>query len=235
MLPVYGVGCHDVILVPEFACEQNNFGLFEALRDEIVAMDVFSLWHQDNHLIANDKLGWKKKCPTFQTLIQLVEQAFVGIKVNATRLNYYRRNENGSESKPYHHDRAAFTPGVSQNITICISLGATRTCSLKRTKAKFYEQRHPRGKWEKLNDTGCILNFDCPNGSLYAFARDVNIEWQHAVLPSRATHDMDRISVIVWGTMEMDVSGSRVSNELTPTARELGPGTRHHKSRRYRQ
>ena len=230
------VGCHDLIFIPEFSGYRQDFSLYKLLAEELESVNeeksIFLRWHDNKHIIANDKMQWKDECPTFQKLISNISEVF-DIEVNATRLNLYKTNERSSEHKPYHHDRAAFTPGTTQNMTIAISLGITRTVSLKRVKWK--KQKHPDGKWERTNH-GAVINFRCPNNSLYAFSRDVNIEWQHALLPSYGEQDVnggDRISIIVWGTKkDMNVHGSRVSYEQTPTAKELGPGVRNHRWKR---
>lgn len=225
------VGVHDVIFVPEFCGYKDDYSLYKAILEEVSRVDekkgVLVPWHGDNHLIANDRKQWKKDCPTFNMLIDSIAESF-NLEVNATRLNLYRSDDRSSESKPYHHDRAAFTAGTTQNLTIAISLGVTRTVSLKRAKAKFgTKNKNPEGKWESLGDyRGAVVNFACPNNSLYAFARDVNIEWKHGVVPSYGevtSEDRDRISIIVWGTKrDMNLHGSRVSAEQTPSFKELG-------------
>lgn len=225
------VGCHDVIFVPEYCGYKDDYGLYTALLEEITLVDerkgVLIPWHGSSHLIANDKTDWKEDCPVFNKLIDSIADTFK-LDVNATRLNLYRSNDHSSESKPYHHDRAAFTEGTSQNMTVSISLGVTRTVSLKRTKGKFGPgQKNPKGKWESLGDhRGAVVNFACPNNSLYAFSRDVNIEWKHGVAPSYgevSAEDIDRISIVVWGTKrDLNLHGSRVSDNQIPSFKELG-------------
>lgn len=72
--------------------------------------------------------------------------------VKATRFNLYR---NSDEWKPYHHDRAAFTPGCPQNITVAASFGAEREISFLHAK------------------TGVVTDIPQPNGSMYAWSRIV--------------------------------------------------------------
>lgn len=185
-------------------------------------------WHKANHLIANDKHrggAWKNECPTFQTIVDDIATGF-NITPNATRINLYRSGEYGrwghSETKPWHHDRSAKVPGLSQNITIGVSLGASREVAFKHTKRKA----SPDDKWYNIK-SGAVVSTVCDSGSIYAFSRDVNCEFQHAVLPSHgqfgSDNDNDRLSIIVWGTSPtMDVKDSRVSTRDIPSARELG-------------
>ena len=81
-------------------------------------------WHGDSHVIANDKLNWKKYCPTFNMVLDKMCSYF-RMEAKATRLNWYRDN---SEWKPYHHDAAAVKAdkAESQNITVAASFGAER-------------------------------------------------------------------------------------------------------------
>lgn len=48
-----------------------------------------------------------------------------------------------------------------------------------------------------------------PNGSCYAFGRDVNCEWKHGVLPLRAgeARPLGRVSIIAWGMVDMAEGG----------------------------
>jgi len=236
------VGCHDVIFVPEFFGYRDDYTLYESILTEITRVDerigVLVPWHGSNHLIANDNKNWKEDCPAFNMVVDAIADTFK-LDVNATRLNLYRSNDHSSESKPYHHDRAAFTTGSSQNMTITISLGVTRTVSLKRTRGKFGPgQQKPEGKWESLgNHRGAVVNFPCPNNSLYAFARDVNIEWKHGVAPSYgelSAKDHDRISIVVWGTKrDLNLHGSRVSDNQVPSFRELGIRAKNRRPQRH--
>lgn len=214
---------NDLILVPNAYDSSTYFDLI----CELDSFDekLFVKWHKDSHYIANDRFNngqWKNNAPTFNYIIDDVCKKF-NVIPNATRVNVYRSGENGidgtSDTKPFHHDRSAFTPGLSQNITIAVSFGATREVAFKHVKKKV----NPFGKWIH-NKEKTIISFECTNGSIYAFTRDVNCEFQHGVLPS-INHDEteDRISIIIWGTKtDLDVSNSRVSHEMIPSAFELG-------------
>lgn len=49
---------------------------------------MWKLWHGDNHLIADDKITWKKDCPTFNMIIDAIRDYFK-MDIKATRLNWY--------------------------------------------------------------------------------------------------------------------------------------------------
>ena len=116
----------DVVVVQSlFDC--NSYEIYENLKNEIassVPEDVWVPWHGDSHLIANDKLSWKKYCPTFNRVLDELCTYFK-MEAKATRLNWYRDN---SEWKPYHHDASAVKvdKANSQNITVAASFGAER-------------------------------------------------------------------------------------------------------------
>ena len=62
--------------------------------------------------------------------------------------------------KPFHHDAAAIKPWAAkkQNATVAASFGAEREVAFQ----------HMR--------TGAVVSAPLPNGSMYAFGRDVNVE-----------------------------------------------------------
>lgn len=106
---------------------------------------------------------------------------YFGMDVKATRLNWYR---DSSEWKPFHHDRAAFTPDCQQNCTVGASFGLCRDIAFQHAK-----------------NESLVCSFPQPNGSLYTFGRDVNVEWKHGVtqLPPEQQVASGRISIIAWG------------------------------------
>lgn len=99
-----------------------------------------------------------------------------------TRFNWYR---DSSDWKPFHHDSAAFNAqrAKNQNITVGVSFGSTRELA-------FLSAR-----------TGEKIYFPQTNGMVFAFGRDVNIQWKHAVnaLPTEEHDGKGRISIILWG------------------------------------
>lgn len=224
---------NDVINVPKV----YDMSVFNDVVNELFTYNkshnnkLLVPWHKGNHLVANDRhMGgaWKKSCPTVEALISDMCNAF-NVTAAATRVNVYSADGrfHTPDIKPFHHDRSAFTPGLSQNITISLSLGATREVAFKYTKFKA----DPERPWMFVNSKRStvppvVLSNVCDNGSIYAFSRDVNCEFQHGLLPHNERlfkSDRDRVSIIVWGTRkDMDVSQSRVSHRAIPSPYELG-------------
>ena len=105
---------------------------------------------------------------------------FFNMDVKATRFNHYRDN---TEWKPYHHDAAAIDEkkAKTQNLTVGVTFGATRTASFQHAKTK--------------------TRIDVPlsNGSVYTFAKQVNIDWMHGIIQEHQNKKRDRISIILWG------------------------------------
>eukprot|EP01034_Spumella_vulgaris_P022266 gene22266-28380_t len=96
--------------------------------------------------------------------------------------NWYR---DSSDWKPFHHDSAAYNPGRArnQNITVGVSFGATRELSFLNAK------------------NGTRIYFPQTNGMMFAFGRDVNINWKHGInaLPEEEHNGKGRISIVLWG------------------------------------
>jgi hypothetical protein len=190
----------DLVQVNELFCRQEDWGMYRSLLEELkqtgkVEEGLWKLWHADTHLIADDRCGdWKKKCPVFESIIQKIS-AYFSMNVIATRLNWYR---DSSEWKPYHHDAAAVKSQFckKQNITIAASFGAEREVGLQHSQ--------PNGK-----GSGLELSIPQPNGSAYAFGRDVNILWKHGILqaPPEKIHSEGRISIICWGWVDQVEDG----------------------------
>lgn len=227
------ITCDDVISIPGVYDEDTYRLLAKELYDcnEKNGGKILIPWHKSNHLIANDRYGngkWKEECVLMNKIINDLCEGF-NVMPNATRVNIYCRGSNGlgSETKPFHHDRAAFTPGLTQNITIAASFGATREIGFRFTKYKS----EPSQVWKNVpKGMGYVnLSLPCRNGSIYAFTRDINCKFQHAVIPEAshicgaANGDKDRISIIVWGTkMDLNIDDSTVSTRQIPTPKELG-------------
>ena len=100
----------DIVLVPHIYSDVPD--IYSKLLSEIKESGVnedklWKLWHNDSHLIADDKReNWKEKCPTFTMVIERIRDYF-GMDIKATRFNWYR---DCSEWKPFHHDAAAVKP-----------------------------------------------------------------------------------------------------------------------------
>ena len=178
---------HEVIFVNDLF---NDKSIYQKLLDEIKSSgckseDLFKLWHGDSHVIADDKKNWKKSCPTFNMVIDKLQDYF-NVDVKATRFNWYRNNK---EWKPFHHDAAAVKPdkAKTQNITIGVSFGSEREAAFQHAK------------------DGTILSLPLSDGSVYIFNKDVNIEWKHGILqvPPEEEELGGRISIIIWGWVDM--------------------------------
>lgn len=216
---------HDVVFAPGVFDDTT----YEALTKEISTLNdgsMFLPWHKDAHSIANDKYmhgAWKTQSPTFCSIVDRVCALF-NVRPMATRLNLYQGAGvfNIPDTKPFHHDRAAFTPGLTQNITIGVSFGATRELAFRHVNKR------------NRNNKGAVLSLVCPHGSVYAFARDVNIEFQHGVLaPLDSAPVGDRVSIIVWGETRAPLllHDSRISQSQVPSKYDLGiNGTRKRRS-----
>lgn len=181
---------NDIILVNNLFCEKDDMTIYNNLLKEIKETKIdehtlWKLWHGDTHLIADDKLGWKRDCPTFKMVIDKVKDYFE-VDVKATRFNLY---EDSSQWKPFHHDAAAVKPdkAKTQNITIGISFGLEREAAFEHAKTKT------------------TISLPLPNGSIYVFNRDVNVEWKHGILQMNPDKMIEegRISIIAWGWVEM--------------------------------
>lgn len=177
------VESRDVVLVHNLFGDDN---IYEKLLNEIKSSgindkDLWKLWHGDTHLIADDHINWKSKCPTFSMVIDKIKNYF-DIDIKATRLNLFR---DSSDFKPFHHDAAAIDPkkAKTQNFTIGVSFGATRDAVFEHATTKT------------------TVGFPLTNGTIYCFASDTNVEWRHGIpqLPPDKQHSEGRISIIAWG------------------------------------
>lgn len=186
------LGDGDVGLCPRVFEGYKPGELYDRLKEEIENTDIpieelLKLWHgndkiEGTHLIANDRTGWKEKCPTFKMVIDRLREYF-GVRVEATRLNWYKGNE---QFKPLHHDSAYINPekAKKQNITVAVSFGQTRDIIFQHAKSR---------------DVICVPQGD---GEVYTFGNDVNSTYRHGVQPGKsdsASTQQGRISVIIWG------------------------------------
>lgn len=182
------VTTRDVILVSGLFEEQPN--IYQQLKDEITSsglneQQLWKSWHGDTHFIADDHLGWKKSCPTFQQILTKIAD-FFQMDIKATRLNHY---QDSKEWKPFHHDAAAVKKdkAETQNFTVAVSFGLEREAAFQHAK------------------TGTVLSVPCPNGSVYVFSRDVNIIWKHGIRQMKPEQfvQQGRYSIIAWGWKKM--------------------------------
>lgn len=120
----------DVVVVPDFFCEEDNWEIYYKLVEEIREINNVSdadwvSWHEGAHLIAKNY----ESSPTFKMVQEKISKYF-GIENRSvgTRLNWYR---DSSDWKPFHHDSAAYNAqrAKNQNITVGVSFGAARELS----------------------------------------------------------------------------------------------------------
>lgn len=178
----------DVIIVKNLFYSSEN--IYQKLDSEInqSGIDPNSLWkswHGDTHYIADDNLQWKKNCPTFNLVLDRIEE-FFEMRIKATRLNFY---SDSSEWKPFHHDAAAVKEdkAKTQNFTVAVSFGLEREVAFQHAK------------------NGTVISFPAENGSVYVLSRDVNVIWKHGI---RQVHPDNfksegRFSIIAWGWKDM--------------------------------
>jgi hypothetical protein len=176
----------DVILVNNLFCDELSLDIYNKLLEEIKDSGLnedklWKLWHGDSHMIADDHLAWKSKCPTFTNIIDKIKTYF-NMDIKATRFNWYR---DSSDWKPNHHDAAAIdsNKAKTQNFTVGVSFGATREAIFEHATTKT------------------TVSIPLVNGSVYCFSKDTNIEWRHGIpqLPPALQHKNGRISIIAWG------------------------------------
>jgi hypothetical protein len=73
---------------------------------------------------------------------------------------------------------------MNQNFTVGISFGDTRDAEFEHAKTKT------------------TVRFPLSDGCIYAFCKDINIEWRHGIHPvskEKEKEDRGRISIIAWG------------------------------------
>ena len=66
----------DVIFVPALFCEAADLSLYHRLHSELAESgltphQIWSSWHGDSHLIANDRTDWSRYCPNTGTVMPL--------------------------------------------------------------------------------------------------------------------------------------------------------------------
>lgn len=179
---------NDVVILDSYF--KNNTTIYDQLVQEMESCGVppdelWKLWHGDTHFIADDRLAkkmgfdWKEKCPTFNMVIESMKEYF-DMDVKATRFNLYKDN---TEWKPYHHDAAAIDDkkAKTQNFTVGVTFGATRTASFQHAKTKTR------------------IDFPLTDGSVYTFAKQVNVDWMHGIIQEPEIKKEGRISIILWG------------------------------------
>lgn len=184
----------DLLLVPNLFSYYEKLELYHNLVSEIKLCEennpeLLKLWHGNDkilgtHLIADDKLNWKKQCPTFNMVLNKLKDYF-NVDIKSTRFNWY---SNTNQWKPFHFDAAAFDlkKRNSQNITISLSFGCTRNVALE-----FAEYNK--------NNLQTTISIPIADGEIYAFTNTTNDLWRHGILKEKEYSDNGRISIIIWG------------------------------------
>lgn len=180
----------EVLLVPNLFNDFTSGEIYNRLVNEIETCGIdrdklFKLWHGDSHLIADDHLAWKSKCPTFGMVIDRIKM-FFDMDVKATRFNWYMDTK---QWKPFHHDAAAVKKDKmdTQNFTVGVSFGATREAAFEHAETKT------------------TISIPQPDGCIYAFAKDTNFIWRHGILQDNPPKDIGRISIIAWGWIDNQI------------------------------
>ncbi|KAF0774260.1 hypothetical protein AaE_002039, partial [Aphanomyces astaci] len=156
----------DVVVVPDFFCAEDDWSIYYKLIEEMRSIQSAGQsksewipWAEGCHLISQNPTG----CPTYEDVLKRTGEYF-NMKQGSqgTRFNWYR---DSSDWKPFHHDSAAYNPhrARNQNITVGVSFGSERELSFLHAK------------------NGSRIYFPQTNGMLFAFGRDVNINWKHGV------------------------------------------------------
>ena len=169
----------DVLIVPNFFCEKDDWKLYYQLIDEMRESQAAKTdksewvsWHEGAHLISHNPNGSK----TYQMIQEKISQYFsIPMKSVGTRFNWYRDQ---LDWKPFHNDSAAFNPvrAKNQNITVGVSFGATRELAF-------------------LNgNNNTKIYFPQTNGMLFSFGRDVNIRWKHGINALPIVKEINEIS-----------------------------------------
>ncbi|CBY14384.1 unnamed protein product [Oikopleura dioica] len=179
----------DVVVVNGLFGDEEDMSIYKNLLHETQSSGIdqeklWAHWHNESHWIADDKLNWKKKCPTFQKVLKKMSEYFK-MDVKATRFNWYR---NSSEWKPFHHDAAAVKAdkAKTQNLTVAVSFGMEREAAFEHAKTKT------------------TISVPQYNGTIYTFGKEVNVTWRHgipAIHPSQFKEE-GRISIIAWGWVD---------------------------------
>jgi len=187
----------DLLIVPNIFSDYRRNNIYKSLIDEITNCELdnsnlLKLWHGNDkidgtHYIADDKLNWKSKCPTFHLVLDRLK-TFFNVQIKATRFNLYK---DSNQWKPFHHDAAAFDEkkANTQNITIAVSFGHTRYGALE-----FSEKNN--------NNSKTTLSFAISDGEVYAFTNTTNKLWKHGILQDNNYVNSGRISIIIWGWID---------------------------------
>ena len=182
----------DVLLSPNLFSDFSEFEIYNRLVSEIKNCgisenELLKMWHGNNkidgtHLIADDHLRWKEKCPTFNMIIQRLRDSF-NMDIKSTRFNWYIDPKHW---KPFHHDSSYINAerAKNQNFTVAVSFGATKDAAFEHAKTKT------------------VISMPQRDGTVYSFTNDTNASWRHGILQDKIPQEFGRISVIAWGWID---------------------------------
>lgn len=172
----------------DFACDRRDFYLFEKIKAEIEAHEAEDALKRESKggTESGGMVDWSRHMKyenpvgvsvVFQQVVEMLCEYF-DTEMFACRLNYYG---NGNHWKPFHHDSHAYgAKGQREDITIGLSLGATRGLAFLHEPSKK------------------TFNFPQLNGDVFAFTSEVNNRFMHGV-PKGPIDCGERFSIIVWG------------------------------------
>jgi hypothetical protein len=181
----------DVVLVPNLFDDFEKGEIYKKLVDEldncgIPKEHLLKLWHGNEtiagtHMIADDRSGFKNRCPTFLMIVERLKSYFE-MDVKASRLNWY---EDTSQWKPMHKDSSAVNPEKAkiQNFTVAVSFGVTRDVAFECASSRT------------------VISIPQGDGEVYAFCKDANVKWRHGILQDMPVRREGRISIICWGSV----------------------------------
>ena len=138
---------------------------------------IWKLWHAESHLIADDYINFKSQVKLFNNIVNHMQSMF-DVDIKATRLNMYTPGD----CKPFHQDASGFKKevAINQNISITASFGKTRSVLFKHVK------------------TSTIIEIPLESGCVYAFGKNVNLDWYHGIPPNNFDNT-DHTSIVIWG------------------------------------
>eukprot|EP00397_Hematodinium_sp_SG-2012_P050780 GEMP01059194.1.p1 GENE.GEMP01059194.1~~GEMP01059194.1.p1 ORF type:complete len:233 (+),score=46.87 GEMP01059194.1:82-780(+) len=146
---------------PNFACAQDDYSLFNAIKSELPPETIDWSRHLKHE---NPELS-----STFTGLQRKIEEYF-DFDVFAWRLNIY---PNGDAWKPFHKDSHAYSKnkGETEDFTCGISLGASRDLSFRHC------------------ESGERFSFPQHNGDAFAFTNEVLVRFVDVLDEAHAASD----------------------------------------------
>jgi len=172
---------NSCLYLPHFLAKLTDTNLFDKLKEQMKEKKA-NVINWDVHY----KLENPQDLAIFEEIVSKVSKA-LQVKVKATRINYY---SNGNDWKHYHRDSHKIVDGEREDITIGISLGASRELSFLHVASnnKF--------------------SFPQNNGDLFAFTDEVNADFKHGI-PKTKANVGERFSIIIWGVQLVKIKDQK--------------------------